>query len=149
MVFSNLIFDYISFYEVCTFLIRCPSSLLFFHFLRAVISISQIKDCISFSFKFFISCYCRSMEQINCEETRQEALDLKCQQILPGVEKSDALSPSPVKTSGIVGNLNSETEIASLTPQKTSEPLHANFKEKEINLPDKWVSLQMHMFCIF
>lgn len=83
----------------------------------------------------------RSMEQINCEETRQEALDLKCQQILPGVEKSDALSPSPVKTSGIVGNLNSETEIASLTPQKTSEPLHANFKEKEINLPDKYKTI--------
>lgn len=81
------------------------------------------------------------MEQINCEETRQEALDLKCQQILPGVEKSDALSPSPVKTSGIVGNLNSETEIASLTPQKTSEPLHANFKEKEINLPDKYKTI--------
>lgn len=81
------------------------------------------------------------MEQINWEETRQEALDLKCEQILPGVEKSDALSPSPVKTSGIVGNLNSETEIASLTPQKTSEPLHANFKEKEINLPDKYKTI--------
>ena len=102
-----------------------------------------------FRFIFFISCYCRNMEQINCEQRGQEDLDLKCEQILPGVEKSDARSSTPIKTSGILGNLNSESEIASSTPQKTSEPLHANLKEQEVNLPNKWVSLQMHMFFHF
>lgn len=81
------------------------------------------------------------MEQINCEQRGQEDLVLKCEQILPSVEKSDALSATPIKKSGIVGNLKSETVIASLTPQKTSEPSHANLKEQEVNLPDKWVSL--------
>ena len=72
-------------------------------------------------------------------------LPLSC--LMPS--KSDALSPSPDKTWGIVGNLNCETEIASFTTQKRSESLHANLKNKEVNLPDRWVSLQMHMFVIF
>ena len=88
------------------------------------------------------------MDQRISQEGRQPLLDFKCKKILPGIEKSTAVSPAPVQKLGIIPNENSELKLACQTPEKTNEHLH-RFKEGEVKLPDKWVPQWMHVFNFF
>lgn len=58
------------------------------------------------------------MDQSKCEESEQTVMDFKCKKILQGEGESAA----DVQHLG----------IASQTPEKINEPLHAKFEEREV-----------------
>lgn len=87
------------------------------------------------------------MDQRISQEGRQPLLDFKCKKILPGIEKSTAVSPAPVQKLGIIPNQNSELKLACQTPEKTNEHLH-RFKEGEVKLPDKYKIISEFFDCM-
>ncbi|KAM7479559.1 hypothetical protein LguiA_027772 [Lonicera macranthoides] len=81
------------------------------------------------------------MKETRHEENEKAVVDLKCQNILPEVEKSSGLSSAPLQILEIAGSEHLETKIVTLTPEKPNEPLHAKHKKQAAELPEKYRAL--------
>uniref|UniRef100_A0A5B7BBR2 CDT1 Geminin-binding domain-containing protein n=1 Tax=Davidia involucrata TaxID=16924 RepID=A0A5B7BBR2_DAVIN len=78
------------------------------------------------------------MEHRKYVESEQNVVEFKCENILPGVEKSSVLSPAPLRRPGIAGTQHLDSKFATLTPVKTNEPSHTKHKEEAAELPEKY-----------
>ena len=77
------------------------------------------------------------MDERKYEKRVQNALDFKCENILPGIENSSILSPGPMQALGNMRSQHVDTKIAALTPEKTNESLHHRQREEAAELPEK------------
>ncbi|PSR84659.1 CDT1-like protein [Actinidia chinensis var. chinensis] len=78
------------------------------------------------------------MDERKYEKRGQNALDFKCENILPGIENSSILSPGPMQALGNMRSQHVDTKIAALTPEKTNESLHHRQREEAAELPEKY-----------
>ncbi|XAR55209.1 hypothetical protein NMG60_11035216 [Bertholletia excelsa] len=66
-------------------------------------------------------------------------LDISCQDTHSAIEKPKILSPGLMRKPLIVGSQqNSDTQITSVTPEKTNESIHKRNREKVAELPEKY-----------
>ena len=76
------------------------------------------------------------MEQRGCEERGQKVSDLKCKKIVPTVDESNQ-KPETIETRKSL----EPSMFASQTPAKPNGPLHAKFREGELEILERWVFL--------
>ncbi|KAL5746981.1 hypothetical protein ACOSQ2_024278 [Xanthoceras sorbifolium] len=81
------------------------------------------------------------MDQSKSEEKGGNVIDFRCKNILHGEDKSATQPLDFVQKPGTVGNKNLEKNIASQTPEKTNEPLHAKLKEGGVKHIEKYKNM--------
>ncbi|XP_011035404.1 PREDICTED: CDT1-like protein b [Populus euphratica] len=76
------------------------------------------------------------MEQSGCEERGKKVSDLKCEKIVLSVDESTQ-KPETIETRKSL----EASMFASQTPAKTNEPLHAKFREGELEILERYKTI--------